>query len=251
MSLVCENISFSYKNKNALENISLNLFPSEVIALVGRNGSGKSTLIKNIAGIVKPKLGDIKIFEKSIDKYSNKEKAKLISYMPQKHILLVQVNVLESVMLGRMPHLSFKPTDEDFYIVENIINKLGLKDYLFKKVYNLSGGEFQKVMLARVLTQDPKILLLDEPVNHLDPKNQLEVLHIIKDFTKSKNLITIVVLHDINLALRFADKIVMLKDGKLMGIKNKDDITENEISELFDVNVKILKTDDIVYSYFS
>jgi len=251
LSLVCENISFSYKNKNALENISLNLFPSEVIALVGRNGSGKSTLIKNIAGIVKPKLGDIKIFEKSIDKYSNKEKAKLISYMPQKHILLVQVNVLESVMLGRMPHLSFKPTDEDFYIVENIINKLGLKDYLFKKVYNLSGGEFQKVMLARVLTQDPKILLLDEPVNHLDPKNQLEVLHIIKDFTKSKNLITIVVLHDINLALRFADKIVMLKDGKLMGIKNKDDITENEISELFDVNVKILKTDDIVYSYFS
>ncbi|EGQ79465.1 iron(III) ABC superfamily ATP binding cassette transporter, ABC protein [Fusobacterium animalis ATCC 51191] len=197
MKLEIKNLSFSYKNKEILNNISFEVYSGTLLSILGANGAGKTTLIKCINGILKFKKGEVLIDEKNFNNKSLKEKSKIMSYVPQiTSSFDIDLTVFDTVLLGRIPHKTFKFSEWDKQIALNNIKKLDLEKYLFSYVGELSGGEKQRVLIARALTQEPKILILDEPISNLDLKFQLETMKILKNLAKEENLIVITILHD-------------------------------------------------------
>ncbi|MGC8872790.1 MAG: ABC transporter ATP-binding protein, partial [Caldimicrobium sp.] len=140
-------------------------------------------------------------------------------------------------------YIAFEPSEKDLDVVEKIIKDFGLTDFAFRKINELSGGEVQKVLIARALTQEPEVLLLDEPVNHLDPKNQIEILQLLRKLTKKLNLITIIVLHDLNLAIGFADYFIFMKNGKIYHMGDSSIIEPSLLKNVYDINVKIIEVE--------
>jgi len=149
--------------------------------------------------------------------------------------------VFDTILLGRKPHISFEPTKRDLELIEKIIHDLGLSKFAFRKINELSGGEAQKVLIARALAQQPEVLLLDEPVNHLDPKNQIEILNILQRVTKSLNLATIIVLHDLNLGIQFADYFVFMKNGEIYRAGDSSIIEPSLVKDVYEIDVKIVE----------
>ena len=171
MKLEIKNLSFSYKNKEILNNISFEVYSGTLLSILGANGAGKTTLIKCINGILNFKKGEVLIDEKNFNNKSLKEKSKIMSYVPQiTSSFDIDLTVFDTVLLGRVPHKTFKFSEWDKQIALNNIKKLDLEKYLFSYVAELSGGEKQRVLIARALTQEPKILILDEPISNLDLK---------------------------------------------------------------------------------
>lgn len=210
----CERINFAYGKKMVIKDISFALSEGQITALLGVNGSGKTTLLKIMSGLFKPKYGTVFINNKPITDICEHELAKIIAYMSQKSNG-VFCSVFDAVLLGRKPHIGLEASKHDIEITGNIIKMLGLNDVAFRNTVELSGGELQKVIIARALAQEPRVLLLDEPINHLDIKNQLEIMTLLKGITQKMALTTVVVLHDISMALRFADRFLLLKDGEV------------------------------------
>ena len=189
MKLEIKNLSFSYKNKEILNNISFEVYSGTLLSILGANGAGKTTLIKCINGILNFKKGEVLIDEKNFSNKSLKEKSKIMSYVPQiTSSFDIDLTVFDTVLLGRVPHKTFKFSEWDKQIALNNIKKLDLEKYLFSYVGELSGGEKQRVLIARALTQEPKILILDEPISNLDLKFQLETMKILKNLAKENNL---------------------------------------------------------------
>ena len=216
MTLHIDTISAGYGSSIILHNISVELKPGRITALIGPNGSGKSTLLKVIAGIVKPYAGTIWLDNINVTSLKGTPRAQRIAYLPQTSNAIPSLTVFESILLGRKPYISFEPDSNDLAVVEDTIRIFNIEQYAFKKINELSGGEIQKVLIARAIAQKTKVLLLDEPINHLDVKNQLEIMNIVKHYTASSGLITMVVLHDINRALQFADEFILIKDGYII-----------------------------------
>ncbi|WP_457612271.1 ABC transporter ATP-binding protein [Methanocaldococcus sp.] len=244
MFLVVDGLEFKYKSKEILKNISFKLEREELVAILGNNGAGKSTLLKCICKILKPNKGVILIDNFNLNKLSIKEISKKIGYIAQKNYPC-NMTVFDYLLLGRKPHINWNVGERDIKIVEDIIKMLNLEDYALKNLNELSGGEQQKIIIGRALVQEPEILLLDEPTNNLDLRNQLEIMNIIKNLTKKRNILTITVLHDLNLALRYCDKYILMKDGKIYGYGNKKIINENSIKEVYGVNATIKNIDNI------
>jgi iron complex transport system ATP-binding protein len=192
-----------------LSQLNLSAAAGELLAVLGPNGVGKSTLLKLIAGLLPCKHGRICVDGIDLGSLSRRERARRIAYLPQ-ITETAQVTVFEAVLLGRLPHLGLAPSERDLAMVDAIICDLGLGSLSSRRVARLSGGELQKVVIARALAQEPRLLLLDEPVNHLDLRNQMAVLRSIRALARERALITLVVLHDLNLALRFADRFLLL-----------------------------------------
>lgn len=232
-----------YGKKEVLKGLDIEFQRGIVYAVLGPNGSGKSTLLRTIDRIIKPTRGSVYIDEKDLKKYSTKEIAKKIAYLPQRSNSAPFSTVFDTILLGRKPHISFEPTKEDLEIVEQIIYEFKLVDFAFRKINELSGGEAQKVLIARALAQQPQVLLLDEPVNHLDPKNQIEILSLLQKLTKKLNIVTIIVLHDLNLAIQFADYFIFMKNGKIHSEGDLSIIEPELVKDVYDVDVKIMKFD--------
>ncbi|MFN3567757.1 MAG: ABC transporter ATP-binding protein [Caldimicrobium sp.] len=239
--LKIENLVVAYGKRVILKGINLNLRKGILYAILGPNGSGKSTLLKSITKHVKIEKGKISLDGMNLNSLSQNEIAKKIAYLPQITNSLPEATVFDTILLGRKPHFSFEPTMRDLEIVEKIIYEFNLSSYAFKKINELSGGEVQKILIARALTQQPEVLLLDEPVNHLDPKNQIEILQIIKELTREQKLVSIIVLHDINLALHFADHFIFIKDGQIQKEGDIQIIEPSLIQEIYEVNAKIFE----------
>jgi iron complex transport system ATP-binding protein len=182
MKLKIKNLEFAYKNLKILQNITFEAKKGEVASILGKNGAGKSTLLKNIAKTLKPLKGTIYLNEKNLNKLRLKEFAKTVGYVSQKNDI-INLSVYDYLMLGRRSYFKFFPTREDINKVNKIIDKLNLNKFENKSISNLSGGEFQKIAIARAIVQESKILLLDEPTNNLDLKNQIEILNFIKQIT--------------------------------------------------------------------
>ncbi|MDH7552310.1 MAG: ABC transporter ATP-binding protein [Spirochaetota bacterium] len=235
MTLTINSISAGYDSSIILHDISVELKQGLVTALIGPNGSGKSTLLKVIAGIVKPYAGIIRLGDINVDELKGTQRAQLIAYLPQASNSLPSTTVFESILLGRKPYISFEPDSEDLAVVEDTIKIFNIEQYAFKKINELSGGEIQKVLIARAIAQRTKVLLLDEPINHLDVKNQLEIMNIVKHYTASSGLITMVVLHDINRALQFADEFILLKDGYIIERGSSEVITPHVLHEIYGI----------------
>lgn len=235
MSLEVKGLYAGYDRSLVIQGIDAIFSEGRVNIILGPNGSGKSTLLKTMAKVLQPKVGTIRLFNKDLQNLSLKEIAKLIAYLPQRSNNVPRMTVFESILLGRKPYFTFGPGNRDLEIVNSVIEELKLRGFENKFVDELSGGELQKVLLARCLAQTPKVLLLDEPINHLDPKNQIEILEIIKTTTYGKNLITLVVLHDLNLALKYGDELFFMKGGKLLWKGFTSGVTSEVIEMVFEV----------------
>ncbi|MPW39035.1 ATP-binding cassette domain-containing protein [Thermococcus sp. 101 C5] len=221
-----ENLKFAYNGLNVLENVSLEIERGEFVAVLGPNGAGKSTLLKCIAGLLR--CEGIEILGKPLEHYSRRDLARIIGCVPQS-VNPGFMRVFDIVLLGRKPYMGFKPSGKDIKIVNETLKKLGIQHLALKPANRLSGGELQKVSIARALAQEPEILLMDEPTNNLDPKSQLEVMKIAKEFAKAGK-VSIAVMHDVNLALRFADRFIFMRNGKIIA-DGKEEILKPEIFE--------------------
>jgi len=233
-----ENLEFSYNGALTLDEIDAELEAGKLIAILGPNGAGKSTLLKCIDGILKPKKGIVYIDHISIEKLKLNEIAKLIGYVPQKSNSTL-MSVFDYVLLGRKPYISIGMGEKDIKIVEDTLKTLGIEKLALKNLHQLSGGELQKVVIARALAQEAKILLLDEPINNLDLKSQFELMKLVEQLSHEKEITVIMVMHDVNMALRFADRFIFMKNGKIIAQGDRKIITPKLIQDVYDIQVII------------
>jgi len=188
--------------------------------------------------MLKPKKGAILVDNFNLNTLNSEEIARKMAYVSQS-VNGNYINVFDAVLLGRKPHIKWEVSKKDLEITGNILRLMNLEEHALRYTKELSGGELQKVVIARALVQEPQILLLDEPTNNLDLKNQMAVMKIIRDISKSQNISSIVVMHDLNLTLRFSDKFIMLKDGMIYSKGNSDVINSKNILEVYDVNAYV------------
>ena len=240
MGVELKNLSFDYGGQPVLEKISCQLVAGSVHAVLGVNGAGKSTLIKLLARFLKPVTGTVFLENSNLSGLSLNEIAKRVAYVPQQQ-QLSDLTVSDYLLLGRKPHLRWLPGDADERIVFTILRKLDLNHLALRPLYKLSGGELQKTAIARALVQEPEILLLDEPTSSLDLKNQLAVMEIIARETVEANLTTIISLHDVNLALRFSESFLLMKERRILAFGGLEVMTPANLSELYGIKVQLHK----------
>ena len=227
--------AFSYeKDTPFIEDISLNVDNREFIGLLGPNGSGKSTLLKMASGIHRPTKGTVELWDKEIHDYSNRDRAKLLSYLPQFLDMNIPFSVREFVGMGMYPYDTMPELT-----VDEAIEMVGLSGYAESLITNLSGGERRRVYIAMTLLQGAGLVLMDEPLANLDIKYQIELLRLLKDLREKRGMTLIMALHDINIAFQF-DRIVMIKEGRILGSGTPDEIlTTERLKEVFDVEIEI------------
>jgi len=236
--ITVKNLSFSYKEP-VLNDLNFEAKEGEVIFILGPNGSGKTTLLRCIAGILKPK-GAVLIENMSLNDFSRKELAKRIAYVPQRGDTGF-LTVFDVILLGRKPYMGFGPSYEDYRIVKEVISLLNLERLAFRRINELSGGELQKVMIARAMAQKPRILLLDEPTNNLDVKNQIEILRLIRKIARESNISVISTMHDLNLASLYADRILMIKNGKIFASGGIEILNRENIKAVYGIDVEVIR----------
>jgi len=241
VKLKLERVGFSYNGKDpAILDVSFSADACETLALIGPNGSGKSTLLKCIASILQPQGGRIFINGKDLKDAKLDEKARMVGYVPQVEKRGFPATVFDTILLGRKPYMTWKPSSHDLEIVSSIIHMLDLGELSMRDIDSLSGGETQKVLIARALAQQPEILLLDEPTSNLDLKHQLEVLDLIRKQTKN-GIVSVAAMHDLNMAARYADKVVMLKGGRVFASGGLEVISPGNIAKVYEVRASVGK----------
>jgi len=233
MVLNIQDLTFAYEEKIVLHQIEFSAYPGEVLAVIGPNGSGKSTLIKTIVGINQQKTGKIVLGDQDLLSLARIDMAKLVGYVPQTFRELSSLTVFETVIIGRKPHVGWSLTKKDLDIVDEAMRKLSIMDLAKKRLDNLSGGECQKVFIARAIAQQPKVFLFDEPTSALDIKHQIAVFRLIRDLAHVQGCTVLVVVHDLNFAQYYADKILLMKDGHRIAYGEPDEVLSSQ--EIFDV----------------
>lgn len=242
--LSTDNLSYSINNKELLRGISLEVMPGEFLVILGRNGAGKSTLLNLVTGEIRPTLGSVSIFDKSLELYPLRQLATRRAVLAQSTPLSFDYSVLEVVLLGRLPHQGSSSRDEDLAIAKHYLAKVEMNQAYDRGYLSLSGGEQQRVHIARVLAQVhgqdlPRLLLLDEPTNNLDLRHQHQTLRLVKELTKDGSA-AVAVLHDLNLAAQYSDRIAMLKGGQMLVIGTPDQVlTEKYIHDAYDFPVAV------------
>ena len=248
-----ENASFSYGlgEENLLDKINLNIEKGKFIGILGPNGCGKSTLLKVILKYLNPKEGIIKIENKELKEYTQSELAEILSFVPQKSSLTMPLTVEDVVYMGRVPYMKNKWIGfdrEDREKVEKIMQMLKIDKFKNRVVFSLSGGEFQRVLLARALAQNTNIMLLDEPTSALDMNYALEIMKLTSYFVKNENLTAVMVLHDLNLASMYCDSIILLKEGKIAYEGTPKELFRPEIlEEIYGFNCEVIENNGFFY----
>ena len=241
--LKIEHLQFHYqKGTPVLKGASLELQPGQVGILLGKNGSGKTTLFKNILGIEKPKGGTVTFGGENLQKMSRRERARRIAYVPQ-HIHFGDLTVFDSVLLGRVSFFGMQAGRADYEAVEKLLSDMGLSDFAGRSAEALSGGEKQKVAIARAMAQEPQLLVFDEPTGNLDIANEQLILLEAKKLAREKHIAVLSSLHDLNQALHFGDRFFLMKDGIVKYAGGKEILTEETIRDIFDISVRILEID--------
>lgn len=243
MNFSAENLTLGYGNYIVLKDINVTIPKNKITILVGSNGCGKSTLLKTMSRLLKPFEGKVVLGDEDIFSKPNKEVAKKLSILTQSPTAPSDLTVFNLVKQGRYPYQSWfnQWSKEDEKIVEYALEKTGISDIKDKKLSDLSGGQKQRAWIAMTLAQQTDIILLDEPTNHLDIKYKIEVLDLLKELNEKENRTIVIVLHDINLACRYADHIIAIKDGKVYGEGEPEEIiSEGLIKEVFQINSKIV-----------
>ena len=240
--LEVKDLSFAYsKNgRRILDGVSFHLEQGQFMAVLGNNGAGKSTLIKCIDRINPVSGGSVLIDGERVGAMQRRQLAQSVAYVPQ-NTQPAHTMVFDAVLLGRKPYIKWGVTAEDERIVAETLEMLNLKQLESRYLDELSGGELQKTMLARALVQQPKYLLLDEPTSSLDPNNQHEMLHVIRDIAQEKNIGVAIVIHDLNLAMRHCDRFLFIKDAKVFSFGGVETVTPETIETVYDLRVDIIE----------
>ena len=246
MNIKAENINITLEKNNILKGINIEVDNKEVVGIIGPNGSGKSTLLKCIYRVLKPNDGAILLDEVDIKDMTVKESSKKLAVLSQHNNYNFDFTVKDIVLMGRSPHKKFMERDnkEDYDIVNEALKKVDMLEFKDRSFQSLSGGEQQRVILARALAQQPQCLILDEPTNHLDIKYQLQLMRIVKNL----NIEVIAAIHDLNIAAMYCDKIYVLKDGQVIKYGNpKDVLTKELIKEVYEVDAELRVDKERVY----
>lgn len=235
MSLILEHVALHYGRQAVLHDISVEAPRGRVLALVGPNGSGKTSLIKAIAGLL-PCAGRI-----ALDGVPGRPRS--LGYMPQDQLGPLALSVVEVVLLGRLERLHLQVGAQDLDAVRSVLQRLGISDLADRDLGALSGGQRQLVYLAQALVSEPDVLLLDEPISALDINHQLEVLELVAAMTRERQLCTVMVLHDLQATARFADDVVVLRDGHVLAAGTVDEVlTPAILRRAFRVDMELLTT---------
>ena len=238
-----ENLHFSYGGStDVLRGADLELSQGEVGILLGKNGSGKTTLFKTLLGLVKPKKGSITFQGENLLKLNRLQRARRIGYVPQ-DIQFGALTVFDSVLMGRISYFGIRAGKEDYEAVEKLLADMGLLELAHRNVEELSGGERQKIAIARAMAQEPQMMVFDEPTGNLDIANEQLIIREAKKLAKEKNIAILASLHDLNQALALGDKFFFLKDGIVKYAGGKEVFTPEVIKDIFDADVELLEKD--------
>ena len=238
MILDVNGIVFDYKSTEVLKGIDFTVKKNEMLTILGPNGVGKTTLLKCINAILEPKQGSVMIDGLDLMQLDKLDVAKKLGYVPQR-CETGRLTAFDAILLGRTPHIRWNISDKDLKMVDAIIKKLEMQHLSLKYIDEMSGGELQKVSIARAIVQESQVLLLDEPTSSLDLRNQLEILGILKEIVRGHNVSLIMTMHDLNTALRVSDSFLFLKDGTIHAAGGPEIVTPEVINEVYGVPVHI------------
>jgi len=233
------NVSFSYeKGKSFIKDISISVDNGQFIGILGANGSGKSTILKLASGILKPLSGQVHLWGRELKGIPNRDRAKLLSYLPQFLDMNIPFTIREFVGMGLYPYDTMPELT-----VEDAIAMVGLNEYTESLITNISGGERRRVYIAMTLLQGAGLVLLDEPLANLDIKYQMELIRLLKDLQEKRNITVVMALHDINISFQF-DKLLLIKEGRIMGSgKPEEVLTKKMLRQAFDIDIELKKED--------
>lgn len=237
--LSCKDLSVGYKDSTILSNINLDFEPSQFISLLGPNGAGKTTLLRTLSRHLKPVSGSVLIGGRPLDSMRQDELAKIMAIVLTDKVTPPLFSASEFVALGRYPHTNFlgRMSQEDKDVVIQALIAVNAENLSNREFTSLSDGEKQKVLVARALAQEPKILLLDEPTAHLDLKHRVEVMSILRDLCATKNITVIASLHDVDIAAKVSDKVALIKNGAVTGWGAPEEVlSSKDVAELYDFN---------------
>lgn len=237
-----KDLSFSYTDNEILKNLSFSIPEGEFFIIIGPNGSGKTTLMKIIAGILKPKKGKLRILDRPLKDYTRKELAKTIALVPQMAALDFPFTVTELVLMGRSPHLNMLgfEQEKDLEIAGNAMALTDIEHLAHRPLDQLSGGECQRVFIARAICQEPKIILLDEPTASLDLAHQVKVMDLMEKLKKEIGFTVIIVSHDVNLAAMYSDRLLLLKAGEIVGLGQPNSVlTFKALEEVYNCTLLV------------
>ncbi|WP_062209229.1 ABC transporter ATP-binding protein [Streptomyces sp. NBRC 109706] len=229
MSLDIASVRFAYRRNQVLAGVDLRVDEGGFCALLGPNGSGKSTLVKIIARVLQPAGGGVSFGGRDLLAAPRREHARVVAYVPQSGATPFEQTVREAVLLGRTPHIGLRPTRRDWAKVDAAIDRLGLTGLADRPLSQLSGGQAQRVLIARALAQEPRVLLLDEPTSALDLRYQIETLRIVRSVTREEGVTALIAIHDLNHAAHFCDQAVLLDGGVV--------VADGPPAEAFDADV--------------
>lgn len=239
-----KNLEFTYGKNPVLKKINFKVSEGEFVGVIGPNGSGKTTLLKLLTGILKPQNGEIILNKRRLNAYSGREVAKLIGYVPQNNNQgFISTTVFDTVLMGRKPYINWFETTRDKKIVAEALDLFNLGEFSLRDINELSGGEKQKVFIARAFVQQPDYFILDEPTNNLDFRHKLEILNILKQLTKINGTV-ILAIHDLNFALKYCNRIIILKEGEIFADGDTKVINKENIENVYGISVSIIKYED-------
>ncbi|NLL95169.1 MAG: ABC transporter ATP-binding protein [Thermoplasmatales archaeon] len=241
MKIDIKEMGFGYTATPVLKGINLAIGGNQLVSILGPNGVGKSTLIHCINKILSPKEGVVLLNDVDVSEITIKDLAKEIGYVPYSTTTSFPLSVVDTVLMGRHPHSKWKTTDEDLQKVYETLDLLGIEHLAMRSFNQLSAGQHQKVMLARGLVQEPKVLLLDEPTANLDIKHQMEVARIMRDLAHEKGITVIMISHDINIAATYSDNVILMYEGSIFAVGTPHEvITKENIKKVYGVESEVV-----------
>lgn len=242
MILDINGIAFSYKRASIIEEITFSVEEGELVAILGRNGAGKTTLLKCLNRILSPQMGTVVV--EGIDTRSMRpiQIARKMGWVPQQAEASM-MTVYDLVLLGRKPHFGWAPSKGDYDKVDEALHTIGIAHLALRAADELSGGELQLVQIARALAQDPRIILFDEPTSSLDIHNQYRLMKTIRTIIEDSGRSALLAVHDLNLALRYSERFILLKEGRIFAAGGREIINETTIGAVYDIDVRVIEVE--------
>ena len=238
MILGVDGITFRYNSHPVLKNITFQVHTHQITAILGPNGAGKTTLLRCINRILKPESGTVHIEEQDLARCSSREIARRVAYVAQRSEPR-RISAFDSVLLGRKPHIGWNVSRHDMEMTQATLKRLDLEHLSLRYTDRMSGGEYQKVCIARAVVQEPTVMLLDEPTASLDLKNQLAILRLLRTIVRGHRMCAVITMHDLNTAFRYADNFLFLKQGTIYAAVDRSQITGDIIEEVYGVPVAV------------